>query len=158
MCAQPTDQARTEYGYHDFLPAEVFKLGRDLRTAIDRELAPLGITTQQAALLLVARLHGGRGAAHLADPLGTDTAGMTRLLDRLEAKGLVTRHASPLDRRSLVIAPTEAGKALIPELISAFRRANDNLLQGVAGEEIEQFWSTIRRLRANLRAADLEQA
>jgi DNA-binding MarR family transcriptional regulator len=158
MCAQPTDQGRTEYGYHDFLPAEVFKLGRDLRTAIDRELAPLGITTQQAALLLVARLHGGRGAAHLADPLGTDTAGMTRLLDRLEAKGLVTRHASPLDRRSLVIAPTEAGKALIPELISAFRRANDKLLQGVAGEEIEQFWSTIRRLRANLRAADQEQA
>src|SRR3982074_2890325 len=108
MCAEPTDQPRPEYGYHDFLPAEVFKLGRDLRTAIDRKLPPLGITTQHAALLLVARLHGGRGADPLAHPRGRGAARRARLLDRLEAKGLVTRHASPLDRRSLGIAPTEA--------------------------------------------------
>jgi hypothetical protein len=80
------------YG-EDYLPAEVFKLGRDLRTLIDRELARHGITTQQAAVMLVSRLVGACSPGHLADPLGTDTAGMTRLVDRLEAKG---RPRSPL--------------------------------------------------------------
>jgi DNA-binding MarR family transcriptional regulator len=149
---RPAEPHPGDYDEH-FLPADVFKLGRDLRTAIDRELAPYCITAQQAALMLVARLHGGRGPSNLADPLGTDTAGMTRLVDRLEAKGLVARHSSPTDRRSVLIELTPAGQALAPELIAAFKRAQEKLLDGMDESETEQFRATIRRLRDNLRAS-----
>jgi DNA-binding MarR family transcriptional regulator len=136
-----------------FLPATVFRLGRELRTAIDRELAARGITTQQAGLMLVSRFHPGHGLGHLADPLGTDTAGMTRLIDRLEAKGLVVRATSPNDRRAVTIQLTPAGEALVPELIDAFKRAQEKLLAGIDESELEQFRATMRRLRDNLRAA-----
>ena len=141
-----------EFGEH-LVPASIFKLGRDLRTLIDRELAEQGITTQQAALMLMTRVHAGHGVHRLADPLGTDTAGLTRLVDRLEAKGLVVRHPSPHDRRALVLELTPAGQELIPDLLAAFKRAHDQLLAGIDKHEIEQFQSTVHRLRENLRAA-----
>lgn len=152
MSSRPVQPRPADHGEQS-LAAEVFKLGRDLRTAIDRELAPHGITTQQAAVMLVARLHGMYGPGYLADPLGTDTAGMTRLVDRLEAKGFVTRQSSQTDRRSIVIELTPAGQALAPALIRAFRHAQQKLLDGMDRSEVEQFRATIRRLRENLRQA-----
>jgi DNA-binding MarR family transcriptional regulator len=140
------------YG-EDYLPAEVFKLGRDLRTLIDRELAEHGITTQQAAVMLVARLAGACSPGHLADPLGTDTAGMTRLVDRLEAKGFLARQTSPRDRRAVLIELTPSGQALGPDLIEAFRRAQERLLEGIEETEVQQFRATLQRLRHNLRPA-----
>jgi DNA-binding MarR family transcriptional regulator len=150
--APPARPQLLAYG-EDYLPAEVFKLGRDLRTLIDRELARHGITTQQAAVMLVSRLVGACSPGHLADPLGTDTAGMTRLVDRLEAKGLLARQTSPTDRRAVLIQLTPSGQALSPELIAAFRKAQERLLEGIDEGEVEQFRSTLRRLRENLRGA-----
>ena len=150
-------QGAPELAEHS-LVASVFKLGRDLRTLIDRELAGRGITTQQAALMLVTRLHGGHVVGHLADPLGTDTAGLTRLVDRLEAKGLVIRSASPSDRRAVDLELTPAGQALVPELVAAFKHAHEKLLEGIEDSEIEQFRATMRRLRENLQATAGEAA
>jgi DNA-binding MarR family transcriptional regulator len=134
---------------------QMFKLARSLRTAVDRELLPYGITSQQAALMLVARMHGGRSPHHFAGPLGTDTAGMTRLVDRLEAKGLVLRQSMETDRRAVRIDLTEAGEALTPNLVAAFERVSAQLLDGFAESEVEQLRSFMHRLLANLRCAEL---
>jgi DNA-binding MarR family transcriptional regulator len=45
--------------------------------------------------------------------LGTDHAGMTRLVDRLEGKGLVARQPHPQDRRSIVVGLTDAGLEVV---------------------------------------------
>jgi DNA-binding MarR family transcriptional regulator len=47
---------------------------------------------------------------------------MTRLLDRLEGKGLIRRRNHPGDRRSIVIALTGQGRALVPHLAPIFGR------------------------------------
>ena len=131
----------------DSLPGEVFKLARDLRNAMDRELVDYGLTTQQATVLVMARVHGERGIGHLAEPLGTDTAGLTRLIDRLEAKGLVARRNSDRDRRAVVIELTPAGEELIPHLTSAFRRVHQRLLEAMPESHVEQFRAMVNRLR-----------
>src|SRR2546430_8009558 len=77
----------------------VFHLGRELRTALDRRFESHGITSQQAALLLLSRLLKEPSPIKMAARLGTDSAGMTRLLDRLERKQLIARRVSPDDRR-----------------------------------------------------------
>ena len=66
----------------------IHQVSRELTNALERRLAPHGLTAQQAALLINAA-RGETSPKRLAPLLGTDTAGMTRLLDRLEAKGLV---------------------------------------------------------------------
>src|SRR5579884_752272 len=90
----------------------VFELARHLGTAIDRRVAPFNVTGQQAALLIRSGKEPGVTLSHLAPWLGTDNAGVTRLVDRLEVKGLVTRRPSVSDRRAVIVAPTAAGDDL----------------------------------------------
>ena len=126
-------------------------LTRDLRTLVETQLAPLGLTSQQAALLLMA----GRSVAspaQVAAEIGTDTAGMTRLLDRLERKGLVRRARHPDDRRSVVIEVTEQGRALVPKLPPIFGRVSRQLFRGFSAAELEQLIGLLQRVRTNVGA------
>jgi DNA-binding MarR family transcriptional regulator len=129
----------------------VFHLGRELRTALDRRLLGHGITSQQAALLLLSRLLKEPSPIKMAARLGTDTAGMTRLLDRLENKGFIFRKISPDDRRSLVVVLGPRSKNLLPRLIPAFRQVNTGLLDGFNQQELKTLHLMLRRLLKNAR-------
>lgn len=129
----------------------VFQLGRELRTALDRRLLGHGITSQQAALLLLSRLLKEPSPNKMAARLGTDTAGMTRLLDRLETKGFIARKISPDDRRSLVVVLGPRSKHILPRLIPAFRQVNTGLLDGFDEHELKALHLMLRRLLKNAR-------
>src|ERR1700704_1449591 len=73
------------------------RVGRELSMALERQLAPFEVTPQQAALLLQSAPRE-TSPSQLLEILGTDTAGMTRLLDRLERKGLIMRRKHAEDR------------------------------------------------------------
>lgn len=127
----------------------VQQVARDLATALDRQLAPLDVTAQQAALLL----HAARQQStpsQLKEVLGTDTAGMTRLLDRLAGKGLLARQQHPDDRRAIVIVLTEQARALIPRLGPVFAGVTGQLLTGFTEAETDQLTDFLRRMRDNL--------
>ncbi|GAA1004052.1 hypothetical protein Aple_005710 [Acrocarpospora pleiomorpha] len=127
--------------------AQLTQVARDLRTALDDDLAPFDVTSQQAALLMHA---SGNTPNRLAALLGTDTAGMTRLLDRLETKNLIRRQRNPADRRSIVIELTPEGRALLPKIAPSFGRANTRLLRGFTTAEITQLLAMLNRMRDNL--------
>ena len=81
------------------------QLNRQLR----RELAPLGITAGQAALLHAIRSEPRIGVRELASREGMSAPTMSAHVDRLEAAGLVTRTRSGADRRRVRLEPTENG-------------------------------------------------
>lgn len=126
-------------------------VGRELRTALDRKLMAHGLTSQQAALLLLSRLLREPNPVKIAARLGTDTAGMTRLIDRLEKKGLIFRKMSPEDRRSIVIVLGPKSKHVLPRLIPEFRSVEEGLLEGFSKHEVEQLNLMLRRLLKNAR-------
>lgn len=125
------------------------QVARDLGTALERQLAPFGVTAQQAALLLHANRQPS-SPSQLMTVLGTDTAGMTKLLDRLEAKELIERHPNPDDRRSVVIALTEHGRALVPRLAPVFGHITKQLFSGFSTDEIRLLTTMLERMRGNL--------
>jgi len=127
------------------------QLARDVTTQLDRRLAPLGVTTQQAALLHNAA-SGGASPSQLMEAVGTDTAGMTKLVDRLAAKGLVERRPNPTDRRSVVIEPTERGLALVPAFAPVFSEVARQLFDGFSGDEVANLTSSLRRMGENLKS------
>ncbi|MEW9547725.1 MarR family winged helix-turn-helix transcriptional regulator [Nonomuraea sp. NPDC050783] len=107
------------------------------------------MTAQQAALLL----HAAGGAAtpsRLKDLVGTDTAGMTRLLDRLQAKGLLRRARHPHDRRSVVVELTAGGRALVPRLPPVFGQVSRQVFDGFSAGELECMTDLLRRMLRNL--------
>lgn len=83
----------------------LLQLNRHLR----RELAPLGITGGQAALLHAIRTNPGCGIRDLARREGVSPPRVTAAVDRLEAMGLVRRARSSVDRRRVQLEVTEEG-------------------------------------------------
>src|SRR5712671_3612191 len=136
----------------------IFHLGREVRTALDRRFESHGITSQQAALLLLSRLLKEPSPIKMAARLGTDAAGMTRLLDRLESKGLIARKISPDDRRSLVVVLGPRSKNILPRLIPAFRQVDTGLLDGFGDHEIKALHVLLRRLLKNARKLNDERS
>jgi MarR family transcriptional regulator, organic hydroperoxide resistance regulator len=89
-----------------------------LRRRISDTLEPHGITAQQYNILRILRGAGEQGLPTLAigERLIEQTPGMTRLLDRMEQKGLVRRHRCKTDRRQVLCYLTPQGSALLESL------------------------------------------
>jgi DNA-binding MarR family transcriptional regulator len=83
----------------------LLQLNRHLR----RELAGLGITAGQAALLHVIRSNPGIGVRALADREGVSAPAMSGYIDRLESAGFVERVRSEADRRRVGLRITGTG-------------------------------------------------
>jgi DNA-binding MarR family transcriptional regulator len=132
----------------------VFHVARDVRAALERKLSSHGITSQQATLARL--LHAWEpkkkpSPFQIAARLGTDGAGMTRLIDRLQAKGVVVRHAGIGDRRSISIELTANGLAIANKATPTFQTVNRQLLEGFTNHEVEHLADMLRRLGDNAR-------
>jgi DNA-binding MarR family transcriptional regulator len=123
----------------------VLQLARHLR----RELAPLGITGGQAALLHAIRTNRGIGIRGLAELESVSPPRATAAVQRLEAMGLVRRTRSGADRRRVQLEVTEEGLRI---LRSARGRRTAWLAARIAklGEEdahaLEEALTPLRRL------------
>ncbi|MEV3963399.1 MarR family transcriptional regulator [Nocardia sp. NPDC050193] len=121
---------------------------RELSRLLDRELSAQGVTAQQAALLI--HLAGGENSPkRLAAALGIDTAGTTRLVDRLEAKGLLQRRRGAEDRRAVVLEPTEPGRRLAPALTPIFAAVAASFFLGSTDAEIREAGDLLERVLAS---------
>lgn len=98
-----------------------------LEDAHDRALAPLGLTTGQGILLLSCELGEARTPAELARIYGLEASSITRMIERLERKGLLTRAHSRADRRQVLLKVTPRGRRLLrkglPVAAAVARRA-----------------------------------
>lgn len=120
-----------------------------LLTSLDAELERFGLNSTQFIVLK----HLGEGVADTAADLCRlnryDTGAMTRILDRLEEKGLVRRERGREDRRVVFLRLAPAGKALLPRLMAVGTRVVDAHLAGFRTEEIEALKGYLQRMIAN---------
>ena len=100
------------------------------------------------------KLHKGAATtvAELARECELDTGAMTRLLDRLEAKGLCRRVRSLADRRVVNIELTDEGRAAAEEVPYLLSRVQNQHLAGFTHEEWEQLKGYLRRILNNAQA------
>jgi len=123
---------------------------------IERQLAHTDLTNAQWIPLF--KLYSGQATtvAELARECHLDAGAMTRMLDRLEAKGLCRRVRSETDRRVVNIELTAAGTKSasdIPEILSGVQNAH---LAGFSTQEFETLREYLRRILNNAQAiADL---
>ena len=126
-------------------------VARELRTVVDRQVQPLGLTMQQAELLVWTHRQRSTSPTQLTELLLTDDAGISRLIDRLEAKGLIIRRVHGRDRRSRELQLTRSGDALAARLMRFAARGNEKLLAGLSPQETAQLRRLLLRLSDNLR-------
>ena len=114
-----------------------------------RTMAELGITSQQASVLFMVASGKCLLAAELAREYGIDASAVTRLIDRLEKRGLLTRVRSAEDRRAVRLALTAEGHAIAARMPAVFTSVTEKLLSGFSPEETGFLKSLLRRVLAN---------
>lgn len=133
------------------LTSLVTQVARGVRTALDQRFAELGLTSQQAGVLL--HVSGGTTSPRkLADLLGTDTAGMTRLVDRLVEKNYLDRLPATADRRAITVVLTPAGAKILPAIKPIFDEVADTITAGVPAEVLPDVLKALEAMRAAVHA------
>jgi DNA-binding MarR family transcriptional regulator len=119
--------------------------------SLSRVLEPFGITAAQFELLLVIDRHSASRAGcgelgrHLAAP-GPD---VTRMLDRLDSAGLVSRYRDDQDRRVVHAVLTERGRALLAEAVPSVADAEASVFEGLSEPDRERLLILLNGVRRN---------
>ena len=117
--------------------------------ALDAELAPLDITAAQFVILKTIALGEADSASGLCKDISYDPGAMTRMLDRLERRGLVRRVAHPNDRRASNLELTAEGKAVYPKLQASGMKVLNGFLRGFTQNEVRQLEGFLQRMLKN---------
>src|ERR1700735_271068 len=99
-------------------------------------MADLGITSTQASIMFMLASGRSLAAADLAREYGIDASAVTRLIDRLEKRGLITRLRSEEDRRVVRLALTGEGHQLCTQIPAIFTGVMEKLTAGFTPEEV----------------------
>ncbi len=98
--------------------------------------------------LLFGLLDGGElSASELALAADVAPGTATQLLDGLEAHGLIERHRSERDRRSVLVSLTPLGREVVAERRETYRRRWDETLAQFTAADLEVAAAVIERVR-----------
>jgi MarR family transcriptional regulator, organic hydroperoxide resistance regulator len=111
-----------------------------VRRFISRQLDSYDLTFQQYNVLRILRGAGSEGlpTLEIANRMVEEAPGVTRLLDRLEAKRLVMRERCPSDRRQVLCYATPAALSLLAALDEPMQRADEEALSALSPAEASQ--------------------
>lgn len=129
---------------------------RMLRAEFTRQVEPLGLTQAQWQTLAHLSRNEGLKQAQLADILEIRPITLTRLIDRLQAAGLVERRSDPDDRRAQRLYLTDAAQPLMAELWATAARVREKAMAGLPRERRELLVDTLAKMKANLSRAEID--
>ncbi|MDB5848932.1 MAG: MarR family transcriptional regulator [Rhodoferax sp.] len=143
---------------HDKSPrSEIGKLigktARQWRRAVDRQLHPFGLTEATwLPLLHVARAAAPMRQKDLAASLALDNSSVVRLINELQAAGLVERREEGDDRRAKAIVLTPLGQTTVVKVERSSRQVREKVLSGLSDAELLAATHTIEHIYAALQA------
>lgn len=133
-----------------YLPYLLNRAGARIAQSFGEEVRPLGATLQIWRVLAALREHDGRRMGDLADTTSIEMSTLTRLVDNMEKKGLVSRRRDAADARVVVLHVAPAGRRLTQRILPIAERYEKVALAGFDVREAEQLRRSLRRLYENM--------
>jgi DNA-binding MarR family transcriptional regulator len=116
---------------------------------VEQEVNGLDITHAQATCLMMLAAGRGSTVTDLGRELSTDMGSVTRLLSRMEKRGLILRQRSDADRRVVDLSITPAGRVLVDELPRIYCRVLNRHFGDFSAAELQTFRSMLHRIIGN---------
>jgi DNA-binding MarR family transcriptional regulator len=127
----------------------------DRELDMDRRLGPLGLSSAQFIVIAqLATAETARSASDLCKGISYDAGAMTRMIDRLESKGLIQRSRSCDDRRMVHLVLTEEGRAVFPRMREIAMTVANRFLRGFTKAEARQLEGLLHRMLENAQSAE----
>ena len=133
------------------LGLSIIKLCRAHRGATGTLLATLGLHSGQEMILMQLWREDGQSQKTLAQSLGVQPPTVTKMLQRLEAMGVITRRASSTDGRSMNAFLTDKGRALEPKVHAVFQQLDQRTATDLSDDDLELLHGLLARVTKNLR-------
>lgn len=128
----PADPQVTEFAGQLF-----FRLWRAAHTQTAAALESIGLTTALFAVLNFL-VRGPAIQQEIGAAIGIDPSTMVQLIDQLESTGLAKRRPHAKDRRAREVSITPKGRRALERARDLARQVEDDVLQGLDGEERPQ--------------------
>uniref|UniRef100_UPI0036A6D9A0 MarR family winged helix-turn-helix transcriptional regulator n=1 Tax=Streptomyces sp. NPDC059680 TaxID=3346904 RepID=UPI0036A6D9A0 len=132
-------------GLHDHLGYWLRRLSDEVHGRFEAELGRHDVTVSQWGVM-ASVIHGHDTTKAVAAHMDIDPGAVSRLVDRLVAKGLIRREPDPASRRSVRLVLTEQGQALVPELAEIADRNDAHYFGSLDAGQRQQLEEWIRRL------------
>ena len=113
------------------------------------ELAQMEVSSAQFVVIASLALGEADSASQLCKGISYDAGAMTRMIDRLESKGLIRRQRAADDRRLVNIELTEAGREAFPKMKLCALRVLNRFLRGFSQTEARQLEGFLHRMLEN---------
>lgn len=131
----------------DTLPGHYIRRMQQIAVALFlQETEDHGITPVQYASLQTIANTPAIDQRTLARSIGFDTSTIAGVVDRLEARGLVLRNASPDDKRVRLLTLTDQGHTLLRAAVPGMQRAQERMLAPLPKAERAEFMRMLRVL------------
>lgn len=140
----------TSYSFSNSLSFLITTAELYLKAELGRRLKPYGLTQEQWAVLNLLWETNGVTQKELAVRSLKDQPNMTRILRRLEQKGLIVRKGNSEDRRSYIISITPKGQQMREATIDVALKIRQQAFAGLNLEESEKLRSMLTRISNNL--------
>ena len=134
---------------HDILML-LHDVARMMRVRFDQRARLSGMTRAQWVILARLDRQPGLSQNEMATILEVEPISVGRLIDRLEARGLVERRADPADRRVRRLHLLPAAKPFLDEITEQRDRLSVEILDGVSPEARAQLVEAFLRMKSNL--------
>jgi DNA-binding MarR family transcriptional regulator len=122
----------------------------DREMAADEQLVAMEVTSAQFIVLAALSMGEMKSASDLCKHISYDAGAMTRMIDRLEEKGLLRRSRCPNDRRLVNLELTEKGSLALPQMRRVAMRVLNRFLDGFTKAEARQLESFLIRMLENV--------
>ena len=110
----------------------------------------LSLNLAQCKVLIRLEKNEGVSQARLAELAEVDAMTMVRILDRMEADGLLERRPDPADRRARCLYLTAKAKPLLAQIWRLSDTTREEVFTGIGKNERDVFMSVLERLHDNL--------
>lgn len=116
---------------------------------LETELTALELTSAQFIVVIAAMRGRARTVNEFCAFAGVEAGPMSRLLDRLEAKGIVRRVRDSVDRRQVQVELTDKGHQLSPQIMPLIAKVYARFLHDFSPEEAVLLQTLLQRLLTN---------
>lgn len=120
-----------------------------LNGALDRALAPLGVTGAQWTVIYLLHERRAETVNDLARALGGDSGATSRLVGRLVDKSLVVRDGEPGSTRRTPLSLSKRAQRRYPELRATVAATVGQLTQGIPTDRLIQLSGTLQMIIEN---------
>ena len=117
---------------------------------LNSQLAIFDITAEQWQVLFKLSKQNKINQKVLSQIVNKDQPTLTRMLDILERKTLVERHASKEDRRSFSIHITEKGLALTEKITPFLEDIFKKILNEISGKDLQIYLDVLIKIDSNI--------